>query len=223
MDINTSKQKRDSVKKNYDLIAQQYSAEFGKYIEDLDIYEEFEKNLNIKAKILDLGAGSGRTYSYFNERGYEYIGLDFSQKMKEYAYKLHGEFPYIVDDMINLKKYFANNSLDAVFAVYSLFHLPMEDLKQLLSDIYDVLKNNGIFLFTYQIGKGEEMVDEPYLNENGKKVLYMSYQTNDEIKNLLDSFSFTELYRKEKIETSDSAINSNEITTAFVLVKKRTK
>jgi len=223
MDINTSKQKRDTVKKNYDLIAQQYSAEFGKYIEDLDIYEEFEKNLNIKAKILDLGAGSGRTYSYFNERGYEYIGLDFSQKMKEYAYKLHGEFPYIVDDMIDLKKYFANNSLDAVFAVYSLFHLPMEDLKQLLSDIYDVLKNNGIFLFTYQIGKGEEMVDEPYLNENGKKVLYMSYQTNDEIKNLLDSFSFTELYRKEKIETSDSAINSNEITTAFVLVKKRTK
>jgi len=223
MDINTSKQKRDTVKKNYDLIAQQYSAEFGKYIEDLDIYEEFEKNLNIKAKILDLGAGSGRTYSYFNERGYEYIGLDFSQKMKEYAYKLHGEFPYIVDDMINLKKHFANNSLDAVFAVYSLFHLPMEDLKQLLSDIYDVLKNNGIFLFTYQIGKGEEMVDEPYLNENGKKVLYMSYQTNDEIKNLLDSFSFTELYRKEKIETSDSAINSNEITTAFVLVKKRTK
>lgn len=220
MDINTSKQKRDSVKKNYDLIAQQYSAEFGKYIEDLDVYEEFEKNLNQNAKILDLGAGSGRTYSYFNERGYEYIGLDFSQKMRDYAYKIHGEFPYIVDDMINLKKYFANNSLDAVFAVYSLFHLPMEDLKQLLSDIYDVLKNNGIFLFTYQIGKGEEMVDEPYLNENGKKVLYMSYQTNDEIKNLLDLFSFTELYRKEKIETSESAINSNEITTAFVLVKK---
>ena len=223
MDINTSKQKRDSVKKNYDLIAQQYSAEFGKYIEDLDVYEEFEKNLNENAKILDLGAGSGRTYSYFNERGYEYIGLDFSQKMRDYAYKLHGEFPYIVDDMINIKKYFANNSLDAVFAVYSLFHLPMEDLKQLLSDIYDVLKNNGIFLFTYQIGKGEEMVDEPYLNENGKKVLYMSYQTNDEIKNLLDLFSFTELYRKEKIETSDSAINSNEITTAFVLVKKLNK
>lgn len=223
MDINTSKQKRDSVKKNYDLIAQQYSEEFGKYIEDLDVYEEYEKNLNENAKILDLGAGSGRTYSYFNERGYEYIGLDFSQKMRDYAYKLHGEFPYIVDDMINIKKYFANNSLDAVFAVYSLFHLPMEDLKQLLSDIYDVLKNNGIFLFTYQIGKGEEMVDEPYLNENGKKVLYMSYQTNDEIKNLLDLFSFTELYRKEKIETSDSAINSNEITTAFVLVKKLNK
>ena len=216
----TSFEKRDSVKKNYDLIAEQYSNEFGNYIEDLDVYEEFEKVLVENAKILDLGAGSGRTYSYFNKKGYEYTGLDFSEEMREYAYKLHGEFPYIVDDMMNLKKYFADNSLDAVFAVYSLFHLPKDDLKKLFADVYDVLKVNGVFLFTYQIGQGEEMVDEPYLNENGKKVLYMSYQTNEEIKKLLDSFSYTELYRKEKVETSDSAINSNDVTTAFVLVKK---
>ena len=216
----TSFEKRDSVKKNYDLIAEQYSNEFGNYIEDLDVYEEFEKVLVENAKILDLGAGSGRTYSYFNKKGYEYTGLDFSEAMRNYSYKLHGEFPYIVDDMMNLKKYFADNSLDAVFAVYSLFHLPKDDLKKLFADVYDVLKVNGVFLFTYQIGQGEEMVDEPYLNENGKKVLYMSYQTNEEIKKLLDSFSYTELYRKEKVETSDSAINSNDVTTAFVLVKK---
>ena len=216
----TSFEKRESVKKNYDLIAEQYSNEFGNYIEDLDAYEEFEKVLVKNAKILDLGAGSGRTYSYFNKKGYEYTGLDFSKEMRDYAYKLHGEFPYIVDDMMNLKKYFADNSLDAVFAVYSLFHLPKDDFKKLFADVYDVLKVNGVFLFTYQIGQGEEMVDEPYLNENGKKVLYMSYQTNEEIKKLLDSFSYTELYRKEKVETSDSAINSNDVTTAFVLVKK---
>ena len=216
----TSFEKRYSLKKNYDLIAEQYSNEFGNYIEDLDVYEEFEKVLVENAKILDLGAGSGRTYSYFNKKGYEYTGLDFSEAMRNYSYKLHGEFPYIVDDMMNLKKYFADNSLDAVFAVYSLFHLPKDDFKKLFADVYDVLKVNGVFLFTYQIGQGEEMVDEPYLNENGKKVLYMSYQTNEEIKKLLDSFSYTELYRKEKVETSDSAINSNDVTTAFVLVKK---
>ena len=221
MNVNASSfDKRQSVKKNYDLIAKQYSEDFGNYIEDLDAYEEFEKYLNPNAKILDLGAGSGRTYSYFNKRGYEYIGLDFSEEMRNYAYKLHGEFPYILDDMMNLKNYFADNSLDAVFAVYSLFHLSKEDFKKLFTDIYDVLKVNGVFLFTYQIGKGEEIVDEPYLNEVGKKVLYISYQTNEQIKKLLDSFSYIELYRKEKIETSTSAINSNNITTAFLLVKK---
>ncbi len=221
--IMTAKQKRDSVKKNYDLIAKQYSEEFGNYIEDLDVYEEFEKHLTPNAKILDLGAGSGRTYDYFSKRGFEYIGLDFSKEMRDCAYKLHGEFSYIVDDMVNLKNHFDNNSVDAVFAVYSLFHLPIEELKQVLSDIYDILKDNGFFLFTYQIGKGEEMADEPYLNEKGKKVLYMSYQTNDEIKNLLNMFSYTEIYRKEKVETSESAINSNDVITAFVLVKKERK
>ena len=216
----TSQNKRDSVKINYDLIAQQYSNEFGDYIEDLEVYEKFEEYLADGAKIVDLGAGSGRTYAYFNKRGYEYIGLDFSKEMRDCAYRLHGEFPYIIDDMVNLKKYFPANSIDAIFAVYSLFHLPKKDFKQLLEDIYDVLKINGVFLFSYQVGQGEEMVDEPYLNENGKKVLYMTYQTDEEVKEILSSFSYVKLYCKEKIETFESAINSNGATTVFILVKK---
>lgn len=221
MDIEiTSLNKRECVKKNYDLIAENYGIDFGTYIEDIDIYEEFEKYLVKDAKIVDLGAGTGRTYSYFNKRGYQYIGLDFSKEMKEYAYKIHGEFPYIVDDMINLKEHFSNNSVDAVFAVYSLFHLPDEDLKKLFSDIYDILKDNGVLLFSYQVGKGEEMADEPYLEDEGKNVLYMNYQTKEDIEKLLNLFSYKELYSKEKIETSDSAINSNDAITKFVLVKK---
>lgn len=61
--IKSSFDKRQSVQKNYDLIAEQYSNEFGTYIEDLDVYEKFEQHLVENAKILDLGAGSGRTYS----------------------------------------------------------------------------------------------------------------------------------------------------------------
>ncbi len=140
--------------------------------------------------------------------------------MKNNAYKIHGEFPYIVDDMINLKKYFVSDSLDAVFAVYSLFHLPSDDFKKLFSIVHDILKQNGIFLFTYQIGSGEEMVDEPYLKEEGKNTLYISYQSNEAVKNILDQFSFKELFRKHKIETSETAINANEVVTVFVLAQK---
>lgn len=212
--------KRKSVQKNYELIAEQYGNDFGTYIEDIDIYKQFEKHLVKKAQILDLGAGTGRTYSYFNKRGYHYIGLDFSQKMQNKAYKIHGKFSYIVDDMTNLKKYFSNSSIDGVFAVYSLFHLPNDDLKKLFSNVYDILKSGGIFLFSYQIGKGEEMVDEPYLSEKGKQFLYMNYHTNDDISKLLKAFHFQELFRKEKIETSSTAINKNKLTTVFILIKK---
>lgn len=216
----TDLEKRESVKKDYDLIASQYSRDFGSYIEDLDVYHEFEKYLNKNTTILDLGAGSGRTYSYFNEKGYNYIGLDFSKKMQEYAYLLHGKFSYINDDMVNLKNYFSSNSVDAVFAVYSLFHLPSNDLKNLFANVYDILSDNGTFLFTYQVGLGEEMTDEPYLEDNGKNAVYMNYQTDEEINNYLEQFSFKLVFRKEKIETTETAINSNNVTTVFIIVKK---
>ncbi len=216
----TDLEKRESVKKDYDLIANQYSRDFGSYIEDLDVYHEFEKYLNKNTTILDLGAGSGRTYSYFNEKGYNYIGLDFSKKMQEYAYLLHGKFSYINDDMVNLKNYFSSNSVDAVFAVYSLFHLPSNDLKNLFANVYDILSDNGTFLFTYQVGLGEEMTDEPYLEDNGKNAVYMNYQTDEEINNYLEQFSFKLVFRKEKIETTETAINSNNVTTVFIIVKK---
>lgn len=215
-----SEEKRNNVKKDYDLIAEQYGKDFGTFIEDLDVYEEFEKELPAGATILDLGAGTGRSYSYFSKKGYNYIGLDFSPKMREEAFKIHGEFSYILDDMINIKKYFKDNSVDAVFAVYSLFHLPQEDLKRVLSDIYDILKEGGVFLFTYQLDSGEEFADEPYLGEKGKNALYMSYQTDDEMESILKPFRFIKLYKKEKTETVEGAINSNDNVTAYRIIRK---
>ena len=213
------KTKRNSVKENYDLIATQYGKDFGNFIEDLDVYEAFEKELPKGAIILDLGAGTGRTYAYFNKRGYDYIGLDFSPKMKDEAFRIHGKFPYILDDMVNVKKHFDSNSIDSVFAVYSLFHLPKDDLRKVLSDVYDILKEKGIILMSYQLGDGEEFTDEPYLGESGKKKLYLSYQTEDEMDSILKSLGFADIYKKEKVETVDGAIKNNA-TTVFRIMRK---
>lgn len=215
-----SEQKRNSVKSDYDRIATQYGKDFGTFIEDKDVYGAFEKELPKGATILDLGAGTGRTYAYFNERGYNYSGLDFSPEMKREAFKIHGDFPYICDDMVNIKKHFRNNSVDAVFAVYSLFHLPQEDLKKVLADVRDILKGNGVAVISYQLGTGEEFVDEPYLGEGGKNILYMSYWTNDEMDSLLDSLGFVDVFKKEKVETVEGAINNSSATTVFRIVRK---
>ena len=215
-----SEEKRESVKENYDLVAKQYGKDFGTYIEDLDIYKAFEKELPKDATILDLGAGTGRTYAYFSKRGYNYIGLDFSPEMKKEAFRIHGEFPYVLDDMMNVKKYFKYNSIDAVFAVYSLFHLSLDDFKKVLSNIHDILRDGGIFLFSHQLGSGEEFTDEPYLGEKGKNMLYMSYQTDYEIESVLKPLKFVEIYRKNKIETHDTAINRDNATTAYRIVRK---
>lgn len=64
------------------------------------------------------------------------------------------------------------------------------------------------------------MVDEPYLDDRGKKCLYMRYYKNENIKELISIYSFEELFRKEKIETLDSAINCKKAITVFLLLKK---
>lgn len=213
-------EKRDSVKKDYDLIAKQYGKDFGTFIEDIDIYEAFEKELPKGATILDLGAGTGRTYSYFSKKGYDYVGLDFSPKMRDEAFRIHGKFPYICDDMLNIKNHFKNNSIDAVFAVYSLFHLPQDDLHKVLFDVYDILKDSGIIVLSYQLGTGEKFTDEPYLGESGKRKLYMNYFAENEMGQILKSLGFADVYQKKKIETANGAIDSNVATTVFRIMKK---
>ena len=215
-----SEEKRNSVKRNYDLVAQQYGNDFGIFIEDMDIYKAFERELPKGATILDLGAGTGRTYAYFSKRGYGYIGLDFSSKMRREAFRIHGEFAYICDDMVNVKNHFKNDSADAIFAVYSLFHLPQDDFCRVLSDAHDILKDNGIIVLSYQLGAGEEFADEPYLGEKGKKVLYMNYQADGEVEAILESLGFMDIYKKKKVETVDGAINSNNAITVFRIMRK---
>ena len=213
--------KRNSVKANYDKIAKFYSDDFGTYIEDLDVYSEFEKYLKPGATILDLGAGSGRTYAYFHQKGYKYTALDFSQKMKDYAFKIHGKFPYIVDDIVNMKNHFDYASFDSVFAVYSLFHLPKEDFEKTITDIYDILKNDGLFLMSFQIGNGEKFVDEPYLKEKGKSILFMSYFSKEEVYNILKNNNFEILYEKERHEEGDGVIGEDGNDAVYVILRKR--
>ena len=49
------KAKRNSVKEDYNLIATQYGKDFGSFIEDLDVYEAFEKELYRRSRLGYLG------------------------------------------------------------------------------------------------------------------------------------------------------------------------
>lgn len=218
----SSEQKRESVKLVYDLIADQYSEEFGTDIEDLDVYDELERLLNPNSMVVDLGAGPGRAYAYFDQKdkGYGYVGLDFSEHMKQNAYDIHGEFPYIVDDIVNMKEYADDETVDAVLSMYTLFHIPKDNLGKLFSDVHDILKLDGYFLFSCQLGHGEEYIDEPYLGEEGDGLTYMNYLTRKEIQDLLDENGFEEIYSKDKIETLASAPNSNKAVTVYKIVQK---
>ena len=213
--------KRNSVKIDYDLIADQYYEEFGTVLEDIDLIKKFESYLEKDSSIIDLGGGSGKLTNYLNEKGYKAICYDFSENMKKYAGKTYLNIHFILDDIVNIKNHFSEKTIDGIIAMYSLFHIPKENINQLFKDINNVLKNNGLFCFSLQLGSGEDFVDEPYLKENGKNVLYMNYLTKNEIYDLLDESNFDIINETEKHETGDNVIGEDGNDAIYIISRKR--
>lgn len=215
--------KRNSVKIDYNLIAYQYYKEFRTTLEDIDLIKKFESYLEKDSLIIDLGGGTGKLTNYFNEIGHESICYDFSENMKKYAEKIYPNIQFILDDIINIKKHFSEKSINGIIAMYSLFHIPKENINQLFEDINSVLKDKGLFCFSLQLGNGEEFVDEPYLKENGKNILYMNYLTKNEIYDLLNESNFDIIYETEKHETGDNVIGEDGNDAIYIISRKRSK
>ena len=217
----TSAEKRESVKRDYDTIAEFYAKDFGKEYEDLDVIQEFMAKLKPNAKILDLGGGTGKLTNLFIQNNYDAICYDFSKEMMRKSKEYFGELPYILDDMLNVKKYFKTESLDGVIAFYSLFHIPRENLDNLFSDINDILKNNGILCFVIQLGDGEKFIDEPYLKEEGKNVLYMNFCTKEFIDDILLKNDFEKIYETTKSEVGENELGNENNKKIFVIARKK--
>lgn len=217
----TSKEKRESVKKDYDTITEEYSAEFGQVYEDVEVINEFLAYLKPKSKILDLGGGTGKLTDLFIQKGHDAICYDFSTEMMRKAMEYYPNLPYILDDMLNMKKHFNNSAFDGIIAFYSLFHIPREDLTGVFSDMRDLLKEDGIICFVVQLGNGEDFIDEPYLKEKGKNILYFNFFTRELIDKLLTENHFEKIYELEKEEVGENELGEDGNNKVFIIARKK--
>lgn len=216
----TSIEKRESVKIDYDIIADVYAEEFGKEYEDIDVINEFMSKLQPHSKILDLGGGTGKLTDLFIKNNHDAVCYDFSKEMMRKSKEYFGELPFILDDMINVKSYFENESIDGIIAFYSLFHIPRENINTLFADIYDILKNNGIFCFAVQLGNGEGYIDEPYLKDKGKNVLYMNFFTKEYINELLKNNRFEIIFETIRNEVAENELGNESNKKIFIIARK---
>ena len=165
----TSFEKKETVRKNYDTIAEDYANEFGFYTEDLDVYDELAKYLDKDSKVLDLGAGTGLELIELFKKlpDTRVTAVDISEnmleKLKERDFKdkvttICGNFFYVD---------FGDN-YDAVISTSALHHFLMKDKIDLYKKIYDSLKEGGIFLNSDKIvlTNQEELDAIDFFNEN---------------------------------------------------------
>lgn len=100
-------------------------------------------------KILDLGCGNGRLIKILQEsqKKYEYLGIDFSERLLAKARQQFPDHVFQVADMTKLD--LPDQSFDVVCLVASFHHLKTKvERQKLLDDIYHWLKPGGILFMT---------------------------------------------------------------------------
>lgn len=121
-------------------------------------YRFFEKYLNGKGTILDVGFGSGRDSLYFKSKGYEVYAIDPEESFVKHAKELGLDNVYQlkVEDMI------FEDMFDGIWACASLLHIPSQDLRLVLEKCSNALKNNGVIYASFKYGDFEGIRNERY-------------------------------------------------------------
>lgn len=112
-----------------------------------------------KAKVLDLGFGTGTLTAKLYERGYDVFGQDFSKRMIELAktkmpsaHLYHGDFSKGLVEPLNKTTY------DFIVATYSLHHLPDERKITFIPELLSHLNEGGqILIGDVAFPSGKEM------------------------------------------------------------------
>jgi SAM-dependent methyltransferase len=160
-----------------------------------ELWELFAHHLQPNARVLDLGCGGGRDLKEFAKRGFETIGVDYSDALAEIARRYSGQPVEVVsfDEMV-----FEENTFDGIWAVASLLHVPRTKVDGVLKRLKEMLKPRGILLTSMQKGDGKQFASEGRLFE-----LYDAEQW----KAILESAGFETIENREsrvQLKTSSS-------------------
>lgn len=150
---------------------------------------DFISLIGSRGKILDLGCGAGRDSRILAEKGYEIVGIDYSNEMLKSARKLHGDLKNIHFRKMDMRKLdFKNRVFDGVWASASLLHIPKKEIPKVLREVRRVLKPNGYFFVAVKKGEGERMVaSEKY----GKPMeRFFSFFEVEELRSFLERANF---------------------------------
>jgi len=190
--IMTSNEKSNSVIKVFDSIATKYVEYFGDDWEFVDEIKKFTSQLKKGSTVLDLGCGSGYITNYLSSLNMNAIGIDFSKEMIKIAKKNYPKLQFLLADFVDIENHFKENSVNGLIAIYSLYFIPREQFCDMLNSLSKILKNDGLFLFVTQIGKKEDFVTTPLMEENGlNDRLYVNYYIQEELENILKQNNFS--------------------------------
>jgi len=113
------------------------------------------------ARILELGCGAGVPMTKRLSSRFKVIGVDISKEQLVLATRNVPKASFVLADMTQLN--FIGASFDAVVAFYSITHVPRDEHFKLLTNIYRMLKSNGLLVATMGAGDLPDTVEPDWL------------------------------------------------------------
>ncbi len=124
------------------------------YIGTKDILPPEQAILNLlngklqKMRMLDVGAGAGRTTRFFAKKTKTYLGIDFSPIMIEACKKEFPSFNFQVADARSLPQYETGQFDFVLFSYNGIDCMNFEDRKTVLNEMHRITNRDGFFCFS---------------------------------------------------------------------------
>lgn len=145
MDKELAKELLEKTRRDYDLIAEEFSRTRRNFWSELfAVLKDYTKDGD---KVLDVGCGNGRFLDLLGQKKIDYLGIDNSEEQIREARKKYPDKNFLVADALNLP--FPDDSFDKVFLIAVLHHIPSRNLRiKVLVELQRVLRPGGHLLLT---------------------------------------------------------------------------
>ncbi|MHC3468195.1 class I SAM-dependent DNA methyltransferase [Streptomyces sp. 7R007] len=147
---------------SYDRIADAYAEEHPDSLAHspleaalLTAFADLVKATGSPAPVADLGSGPGYVTARLDALGLPVFGVDLSPRMVELARRAHPGLRFHVGTMTSLD--LPAEALSGLVALYSVIHVPDEDLPAAFAEFHRVLAPGGHVLIGFQTGDDDRL------------------------------------------------------------------
>jgi len=166
---------------------------------------------NPNAKVLEIGCGPGNISKYLLSKrpDFDIFGIDIAPNMVELAKQNNPTAHFAIMDCRQINN--LDTKFDGIVGGFCLPYLSQIESKELISNSYDLLNDNGLIYLSFV--EGEPNKSEFKVGSGGR--VYFNYYKLDDIKTHLNEFKFDVLKTfKVKYKISETEFDIHTILTA---------